>query len=663
MAVDPELKRAAFWNESSLVEVNTADGKATAALPGFARPLRDVAWDSRGSLLAATDEEGDTVVYDPSEKRVAAIYRGEVKSVIFLGQGQWILCAGADRRIRIWPARAPDRDHFVGHDGRIVALAAQPRGRLVATGDTLGSIRLWDIISGKAVRTLGLHVAVKGPPGTPESETLRSIRATHALRQRIFFSPADGGAYTPSSLREGWVFEGHEGEIRSFSFSPDGTRLASAGVDGRVRIWQVSNGRELARLRHPTLTSGVAFAPDGNHLATACWDSVVRIWDSRKGTEQVRCVGHADKVSAVVFDHDGRRLYSGGMDRVVRVWDAASGKQLNTLAGHTDWIHALAMSPDGRMLASASEDQTIRLWDLSTGQTRWTLVGHTQRVTGLAFHPTDPRLVSASNHDEDGTVRIWDVGTGQEIVSLETPANNVKDLGFDSAGKQLVLTVGKQLDLWQAFDPRSLREVSPKRTEPRRTPVRLEPTAAIKVLGVMKPDQLPVMNAQGTWKPSHGAKQFYVVVAAVSHDLLYPNDKQYKTLQEKAAQDSSERPAGPPASYALFDPQRFTLWLENGQKIKASLIGPLPFAREMGGFNTSVIVETSTSTFPPADRSLVAIAWDTASEPQGPLRLQIDGRDPVAVPAFELKNYQGSPNARGAAASDLLMRQSEYSEL
>jgi dipeptidyl aminopeptidase/acylaminoacyl peptidase len=198
------------------------------------------------------------------------------------------------------------------------------------------------------------------------------------------------------------------------AFSPVGLRLASAGGDAMVRVWDAAAGKELLGLKgHAGEVRSVSFSPDGRRLASAGDDATVRVWDAATGKELFTLKGHTDKVSSVSFSPDGRRLASAGSDLTVRVWDVATGEELLALKGHTSAVNSVTFSPDGRRLASASSDRTVRIWDAATGQELLSLKGHKSVVWGVAFSPDGWRLASAG---VDWTVRVWEAAPVAEEV-------------------------------------------------------------------------------------------------------------------------------------------------------------------------------------------------------------------------------------------------------
>ncbi|HEX3049497.1 MAG TPA: protein kinase [Aggregatilineaceae bacterium] len=234
---------------------------------------------------------------------------------------------------------------------------------------------------------------------------------------------------------------GHEGEVNSIAFSPDGQLLVSGGADGRVRLWDVNSGDMLGKPFEGQTAEiwSVAFSPDGTRIAAAGEAMNITLWDVETG-EMVfdPLKGHTDYVYSVAFSPDGSLLASGGADNMVRLWDAQTGEALGEpLAGHTNWVWDVAFSPDGRQLASSSYDNRIMIWDVETRTVvGFPLTGHTDWVRGISFSPDGQQLASSSR---DNTVIIWDVASGSAVdVSMIGHSDAVWDVAFSADGHTLV---------------------------------------------------------------------------------------------------------------------------------------------------------------------------------------------------------------------------------
>jgi WD40 repeat protein len=109
--------------------------------------------------------------------------------------------------------------------------------------------------------------------------------------------------------------------------------------------------------------TAVAFSPDGTMIATSGLDGAT-VW-STTGTKLATMAG-GGRAESVAFSPDGKMLAIGGDDGVARIWDVTTARQMVALSGHSDVVDGVAFSPDGTELATVSLDRTLRVYTLST---------------------------------------------------------------------------------------------------------------------------------------------------------------------------------------------------------------------------------------------------------------------------------------------------------
>jgi len=205
-------------------------------------------------------------------------------------------------------------------------------------------VRLWDLASGKVIRTFAGRLVAYAPDG----KTLATAEAGTVL----LWDVASG-----KKIR---AFEGHPCGVYSVVFAGDGKTLAAAGGNPggqRLLLWDVASGKEIRAFAEDQWPNSVTFAADGKVLAAAGNDDTVQLWDFATGKGIRAFAGHQGAVKAVAWAPDGKTLASAGADKTVRLWDVASGKEIRKFAGH-----ALAYAPDGKALASV-EGTSILIWD------------------------------------------------------------------------------------------------------------------------------------------------------------------------------------------------------------------------------------------------------------------------------------------------------------
>jgi WD40 repeat protein len=285
---------------------------------------------------------------------------------------------------------------LIGHNGSVESVAFSPDGKILASGSRDDTIKLWDVATGREIRTLQGHTGdVNSVAFSPDGKVLASGSWDKTIK---LWDVATG-----TLLR---TLKGHTDYVRSVAFSPDGKVLASGSFDNTIKLWDVATGREIRTLSGHTLdVASVAFSPDGRILASGSVDTTIKLWDVATGALLRTLRGHTGIVHSVAFSPDGKVLASGSWEEV-KLWHMATGSVLRTLSGYTGWVRSVAFSPNGKVLASGSEDKTIKLWDVATGTLLGTLKGHTGWVESVAFSPDGKILASGS---WDGTILLWDV--------------------------------------------------------------------------------------------------------------------------------------------------------------------------------------------------------------------------------------------------------------
>ena len=139
-----------------------------------------------------------------------------------------------------------------------------------------------------------------------------------------------------ASRREIAAWRPHsDNSMRALAFSPDGRTLAT-GSWNQIKLWDVASRQEVAVMEWHSifgLVDEMSFSPDGTKLASAARDSMVRLWDVASRQEIAVLEGHRGAVDCVAFSPDGAILASGSSDRTIRLWDAARREEVAVLEG------------------------------------------------------------------------------------------------------------------------------------------------------------------------------------------------------------------------------------------------------------------------------------------------------------------------------------------
>jgi WD40 repeat protein len=252
----------------------------------------------------------------------------------------------------------------LGHTGDVTEFVVNADGTMALSCSEDGTIRLWEVQSGKCLR----------------------------------------------------VMEGHEGGILCIAWSYDGVHAISGSNDKTIRLWEVHTGKCLQVMEgHTDRIDSVACSSDGFHILSGSYDKTIRLWDKHTG----RCLrvmeGHTYGIISLAFSSDGMHALSGSHDDTLRLWNMHSGQCLKVLEGHTDSVRSVAWSPNGIQAISGSNDKTIRLWEVHSGKCLRVIQEHKKEVCKVAWGCDGNYALSVAND----SAQLWEVNTGKSLHVLK----------------------------------------------------------------------------------------------------------------------------------------------------------------------------------------------------------------------------------------------------
>jgi len=341
--------------------------------------------------------------------------------------GGTLATVGEEGTAILWDALSGEEVlQLSGHEDSIFGVAFGPEGERLATAAWDGT-RVWDAVSGESLLVLEGGASTYDVSWSPDGSILA---AANLDGEMILWDAATGEELVQLS--------GHEGEIIGLAFSPDGQRLATASPDGTARVWDASSGEPLLTLAGEGYGFyDVAWSPDGATLVTVGERSESILWDAASGEELLRLPGPEGEVYGAAFSPDGRYVATANADGTASVWAATTGVRVRLLEGHEEGVIDLAFSPDGMRLATASIDGTARIWDLQEEVRE-------RRVPTQAYLDFDDDNHLLEGH-EDGVLAVWDISSGEQVEAITATAEiSITGVAFGEDGARLMATGGEE---------------------------------------------------------------------------------------------------------------------------------------------------------------------------------------------------------------------------
>ena len=363
---DRKAAQAILDAKTELFETGQLPTPAPVVKPNFPTPAKP---NSEELVLAGHTGKVSGVRFSPHDRTLLTGSDSQYKVANPQGKGA-VNHPGEDNTVRLWSLETGEQTTLI-KDGlgqkstwQVQGLTLSPDGQQFAVATCrpsadycMPTVTVWSVEAPKRLRYIPLtgRSGVWPPWFGKDGQTLYAFRGDTTVH---VFDLTTGKETSVTQLDP----TAGEWEMPCACLSAEKSLVFGGMKNGLVRVWSLLNGKEVQTFTgHSGEVLAVALSPDQQRLASCGIDGTARVWDIATGKE-VGISRHGGRVSTVTFAGGSDRIVTGGDDRCAVLWEATGGQELMRFAGHSEAVLCLDISSDGRLLATGSADQTARTW-------------------------------------------------------------------------------------------------------------------------------------------------------------------------------------------------------------------------------------------------------------------------------------------------------------
>jgi RNA polymerase sigma factor (sigma-70 family) len=423
-------------------------------------PKAVITFAADGGTVAAIDPQGQACLIEVPSLQIKRVFNTDVKvpvaHVALSRDGKSLIAAEAINAIWCYDTESGSVKWKTAFPGEIRVMGLSGNGTLLAAAGQGKGVRICSAASGKMIRELAEQERpITSIDWSPDDKTLATMSTDNTARLWDVETGKEKMKFVHPH-----AFAAGQGNVPSVAFSPNGTLLASIGMDGDnvVHIWSVQTGKEvLSQDEHLGFVSALAVLDQGKTLLTSGADDSIRLWDLATGKLQSRFRTPHYRAQAIAVTADGKRMAAGTSDGTIRFLELPSGKFVSQFSADNSQIANLAFSPDAKRLVSSSNNSKLLLWDVDAGKLLKQLNHPKEPIQTVAFSSDGNMFCTGSNK---GFVALWDGRTGEEIARLQGHTDRVDCVRFFPDNKFVVsISIDGTTRVWDVSTAKVVRQL------------------------------------------------------------------------------------------------------------------------------------------------------------------------------------------------------------
>ncbi|OWK41764.1 hypothetical protein [Fimbriiglobus ruber] len=462
-------------DKGGLVVREAATGQPVRTISGLTKRVSSLAFAENGAAIVAVggnwmngEEAGEAVVFDFPAGTVRHKLEAPVLQWMVAVHPNGTLAAGAgnDGKARVWDLASGKlvRSLTKGGPG-LYSVAFDRDGGRLACADADHIVRIWDTNSWEPLREITTNAELRPSQALFSPDGREIVVSSWRGNNRLERKPEIAAYSLVDSRPEPRLFPAHPASVMNLAFLPDGKTLVAAGGEnnglGSLRLYDYASGKQIGQFTgHRSWGQSLAVSKSGALVASTSWGSPtngeLRLWDPRgfRPVAEVKVPGEGSYLCGAGIGQGGKLLVIGGWGKTLTAWDMSDPAQprlKKRLSGHTAGLRSVAFDVAGERFASTDDGGRVMVWDASTLELKTSFKASANAIYRAKFLPDGSGLVTASGNwkaKAAGELRIWDPTNGKEIGRFPDQAREIWDLVFLAGGKHMgvIHTPGERTD-------------------------------------------------------------------------------------------------------------------------------------------------------------------------------------------------------------------------